>query len=161
MEAVGVRIQGLRKSFGHLEVLRGIDLDIQPGEVVSIIGPSGSGKSTLLRAINRLEEPTAGRIYIGNQEITDRATDIDEVRSKVGMVFQNFNLFPHMTVGQNLTVPLRKVKKVPAQHAERVGPANVSRTSASQTNSIPAPAGCPAGSNSGSRSPVPWRWNPS
>jgi ABC-type polar amino acid transport system ATPase subunit len=120
MEAVGVRIQGLRKSFGHLEVLRGIDLDIQPGEVVSIIGPSGSGKSTLLRAINRLEEPTAGRIHIGNQEITDPATDIDEVRSKVGMVFQNFNLFPHMTVGQNLTVPLRKVKKVPAQHAERV-----------------------------------------
>jgi len=120
MTAMGVRIEGLRKSYGTLEVLKGIDLDIAPGEVVSIIGPSGSGKSTLLRTINRLEEPTAGRIYIGDQEVTARSTNLDAVRSRVGMVFQSFNLFPHMSVGQNLTVPLRKVKKLPAAEADRV-----------------------------------------
>lgn len=93
-----VVVRGLRKSFGDVEVLKGIDVAIQRGEVVCVIGPSGSGKSTLLRCVNRLEEPTAGSIVVDGEDITDPDCDIDEVRSRLGMVFQQFNLFGHLSV---------------------------------------------------------------
>ena len=99
-----VRLLGLRKSFGENHVLRGIDLDVARGEVVCILGPSGSGKSTLLRCVNLLETPTAGQVFIGDTEVTAADCDIDFVRTRIGMVFQQFNLFPHLTVERNLTV---------------------------------------------------------
>ncbi len=106
---VAVRVEGLHKSFGDLEVLRGIDLTIRPGEVVCVIGPSGSGKSTLLRCVNMLEEPTAGRVWIHDDEVTDPDCDIDHVRARVGMVFQQFNLFPHLSALHNCTIAQVKV----------------------------------------------------
>jgi ABC-type polar amino acid transport system ATPase subunit len=115
-----VEVRKLHKSFGHLEVLRGIDLTVAPGEVVCVIGPSGSGKTTLVRVMNRLEEPTSGSILIDGTDITRRDVDINAVRSRVGMVFQSFNLFPHMSVLRNVAVGLRKVKKLPAAEAERI-----------------------------------------
>jgi ABC-type polar amino acid transport system ATPase subunit len=115
-----IALRDLHKAFGRLEVLRGIDLEIAHGEVVCVIGPSGSGKSTMLRCINRLEEPTSGRVELDGVDITARKVDIDEVRSRVGMVFQSFNLFPHMTVLRNVTVGLRKVKGLSRDEAERI-----------------------------------------
>ena len=103
-EPSAVRLLGLRKSFGENHVLRGIDLDVVRGEVVCILGPSGSGKSTLLRCVNLLETPTAGQVFIGDTEVTAADCDIDFVRTRIGMVFQQFNLFPHLTVERNLTV---------------------------------------------------------
>jgi len=99
-----IRLVGLHKSFGSLEVLRGIDLNVARGEVVCIIGPSGSGKSTLLRCVNLLEQPTVGQVYLDDIEVTDPACDIDRIRTRVGMVFQQFNLFPHLDAEDNLTV---------------------------------------------------------
>ena len=99
-----VEIAGLHKSFGEREVLRGIDLTVRQGEVVCIIGASGSGKSTLLRCINLLEQPTAGTIHVLGTEVTDPDVDIDRVRTHVGMVFQQFNLFPHRSVLENCTL---------------------------------------------------------
>jgi polar amino acid transport system ATP-binding protein len=124
-----IDIRGLHKSFGELEVLRGIDAQVAAGEVVCVIGPSGSGKSTLLRCINLLEEPTAGEIRVGGVEVTDPDVDIDAVRRKIGMVFQQFNLFPHLTVTENLTIAQRRVlgrgkaeaRRVAAENLERVG----------------------------------------
>ena len=104
-----VRLRGLHKAFGQNEVLRGIDLDIARGEVVCILGPSGSGKSTLLRCVNLLETPTAGQVFIGDTEVTAPDTDIDWIRARIGMVFQQFNLFPHLTVEENLTIAQRVV----------------------------------------------------
>ena len=112
-EAPVVRIEGLRKAFGDNVVLRGIDLDVYRGEVVVILGPSGSGKSTLLRCVNMLETPTEGRIFFEDTEITSKKTDINKVRAKVGMVFQNFNLFPHYSVIKNLTDAPLHVQKRP------------------------------------------------
>src|SRR5262245_20826306 len=97
-----LRVEGLRKQFGELAVLRGVSLTVSRGEVVVIIGPSGSGKSTLLKCLNRLEEPTAGRIYLDGVEVTDRKADLPKIRRDIGMVFQHFNLFPHMTALQNV-----------------------------------------------------------
>ena len=106
-----IEIEGLHKSFGELEVLRGVDLSVTTGEVICIIGPSGSGKSTLLRCVNLLEVPSEGRVLIEGYDITDPETDVDEVRAKIGMVFQQFNLFPHLTVLENLTLgPVRARK---------------------------------------------------
>lgn len=102
-------IENLHKSFGDLEVLKGVDLEVSVGEVICVIGPSGSGKSTLLRCVNLLEEPTSGRVIIEGFDITDPETDVDAVRTKVGMVFQQFNLFPHLTVMRNLRIAQRKV----------------------------------------------------
>ncbi len=102
INAAGVSIKDLRKSYGSNEVLKGISLDVAPGEVVCLIGPSGSGKSTLLRCVNLLEQPNEGAIHVGGFEATDPDVDIDKMRRKVGMVFQQFNLFPHMTVLQNV-----------------------------------------------------------
>ncbi|MET8634504.1 amino acid ABC transporter ATP-binding protein [Streptomyces sp. NPDC004096] len=104
-----IRIRDLHKSFGDNEVLRGIDLEIGEGEVVCVIGPSGSGKSTLLRCVNLLEEPGRGQVFVGGTEVTDPDVDIDAVRRGIGMVFQQFNLFPHLTVTENLTLPQRRV----------------------------------------------------
>ncbi|HLV03134.1 amino acid ABC transporter ATP-binding protein [uncultured Georgenia sp.] len=104
-----IEIVGLRKSFGDNEVLKGIDLTVHTGEVLCIIGPSGSGKSTLLRSVNRLEEPTGGSLRVDGVDILDPDCDIDAVRTKIGMVFQQFNLFPHLDVMGNLTIAQRRV----------------------------------------------------
>ena len=99
-----IRTEGLEKSFGSLQVLKGITDHVDKGEVVSIIGPSGGGKSTFLRCLNLLEQPTAGKIYFEGVDITDKKVDINLHRQKMGMVFQHFNVFPHMTVGKNITL---------------------------------------------------------
>jgi glutamine transport system ATP-binding protein len=116
-----IKIENLHKRFGDLEVIRGIDLHVQPGEVVCIIGPSGSGKSTVLRCINRLEEITAGRIVVDGSDITDPKTNINRVRAEAGMVFQQFNLFPHMTVLQNVTLGPLKVRRMNRAAADSLG----------------------------------------
>ena len=120
-----VRISDLHKSFGPREVLKGIDLDVQQGEVVCVIGPSGSGKSTLLRCVNLLEEPTAGTIAVLGTEVTDPDVDIDAVRTHVGMVFQQFNLFPHRTVLDNCTLAQRAVLRRSKEDAEAVAQRNL------------------------------------
>jgi len=115
-----VRIQDLHKDFGDLEVLKGVDMDVYKGEVVVILGPSGSGKSTMLRCINQLEQPTGGKIFLEDIEITDPKTNINKVREQIGMVFQSFNLFPHLTAKGNVMLAQRKVLKRSKQEAERV-----------------------------------------
>ena len=114
-----IQVNNLHKSFGSTKVLRGIDDSVHKGEVVVIIGPSGSGKSTYLRCINQMEEVTSGQILIDNKDITDPKVDINEVRQKVGMVFQHFNLFPHMTVLQNITLAPMKLRKLSKAEAEK------------------------------------------
>lgn len=118
MADVLVDIQDLHKSFGKLEVLKGINLQIHSQEVVCLLGPSGAGKSTLLRCINRLEEPTSGKIVVAGEEITAARANLNRMRSEIGMVFQHFNLFPHMTALQNCTLALVKVRKLPRKRAE-------------------------------------------
>jgi polar amino acid transport system ATP-binding protein len=122
-----ISISALHKSFGTHEVLRGIDLEIRQGEVVCVIGPSGSGKSTLLRCVNLLEEPTKGQVFVGATEITDPDVDIDAVRRRIGMVFQQFNLFPHLTVTENLTLPQRRVLRRDKATAAKVAAENLAR----------------------------------
>lgn len=122
-----VRVEGLRKSFGTHEVLRGIDLRIDAGEVVCLVGPSGSGKSTLLRCVNLLEQPTGGRVEVLGVDVTDPDVDIDRVRTHVGMVFQQFNLFTHRTVLENCTMAQRSVLRRPRAQAEEVARANLAR----------------------------------
>ena len=104
-----VRIQQLHKNFGSLEVLKGVDLEVTKGEVVVILGPSGSGKSTMLRCINKLEQPTGGKIFFEDTEITGAGTDINKIREKIGMVFQQFNLFPHLTAKGNVMLAQQRV----------------------------------------------------
>ncbi|MDY0376269.1 MAG: amino acid ABC transporter ATP-binding protein [Desulfobacterium sp.] len=116
-----IKIKSLHKSYGKLEVIKGIDLTVKSGEVVCIIGPSGSGKSTVLRCINRLETPTSGRIIVDGKDIMDSSTDINHVRAEAGMVFQQFNLFPHMTVLDNVILGPLKVRKIPRTQAEPLG----------------------------------------
>ena len=116
-----IKVEGLKKNFGELEVLKGISTTIKDGEVVAIIGPSGSGKSTFLRCINLLEKPTSGHIYIDDKDITDKKTNIMKIRQNVGMVFQHFHLFPHKTVMENLTYAPMKVKGKSKQEAEKKG----------------------------------------
>ncbi len=116
-----IRIEGLHKSFGLLEVLKGIDLHIRPGEVVVIIGPSGSGKSTLLRCINLLEDISSGTVIVDGLDLKDKDTDINFIRTEVGMVFQQFNLFPHMTAMENVTLGPIKVRKMPKKKAQNLG----------------------------------------
>ena len=115
-----IKIEELYKSFGNLEVLKGINTHIAKGEVVAVIGPSGSGKSTFLRCINRLEEPTSGDIYIANDNIMSKDVDTNLMRQKVGMVFQHFNLFPHKSVLENLTLGPIRLKKMSKSKAEEL-----------------------------------------
>lgn len=124
-----VKISNLHKAYGKVEVLKGINMDVEPGQVVCLIGPSGSGKSTLLRCVNLLEEPQQGSIMVAGHDVTDADVDINEVRRTVGMVFQQFNLFPHLSVLDNCTVAQVKVlkrgkaeaKKVALEQLEKVG----------------------------------------
>jgi polar amino acid transport system ATP-binding protein len=113
-----VSVRGLHKRYGALEVLRGVDLDVAKGETICVIGRSGSGKSTLLKCLNLLEPPDAGEIRLGGKLITGSGVDADAVRARVGMVFQQFNLFPHMTVLRNVTAGLRHVRSFTRQAAE-------------------------------------------
>jgi polar amino acid transport system ATP-binding protein len=116
-----LRLEGLRKSFGSHEVLRGIDLEVEEHEVVCLIGASGSGKSTLLRCVNLLEQLDSGRIFLGGEEITRRGIDVNAVRRRIGIVFQAYNLFPHMSVLRNVTLAPRDVLKLPREDAESRG----------------------------------------
>ena len=115
-----IKVKGLHKSFGDLHVLKGIDENIKKSEVVVVIGPSGSGKSTFLRCINLMEEPSEGTILVEGIDITDKETDINDIRQRVGMVFQHFNLFPNMTVLENITLAPLKVKKISPEEANKV-----------------------------------------
>jgi len=114
-------IQNLHKYFGQIEAVKAVNLIVRQGEVVIIIGPSGSGKSTVLRCINHLETPTSGDIYIEGIHLEDKKTNINEVRAEVGMVFQQFNLFPHLTALENVTIAQRLVRKRDKVEAERIG----------------------------------------
>jgi polar amino acid transport system ATP-binding protein len=114
-----VRVGGLHKRFGDAHVLKGIDLEVKEGEVVCIIGPSGSGKSTLLRCINRLEEPTSGRVEVDGQVVNDPKADINKIRQNIGMVFQHLNLFPHMSALRNITCAPIDLKKMTRPEAAR------------------------------------------
>ena len=132
-------VEQLHKSFGDLEVLKGIDFQVDEGEVVCVIGPSGSGKSTLLRCVNRLEEPTSGRIIVEGTDITDPDTNVDLVRSRIGMVFQSFNLFPHMSVEDNLTIAQRRVRRRSREEARKIARSNLERVGLSdKINAYPA-----------------------
>lgn len=114
-----IQVKGLGKSFGDIHVLEGIDVDIYKGDVVFVVGPSGSGKSTFLRCLNLLEEPTEGHIFFEGTDITDKKTNIDKHRQKMGMVFQQFNLFPHMDIMKNLTIAPMKLQGISQQEAEK------------------------------------------
>jgi arginine/lysine/histidine transport system ATP-binding protein len=115
-----IKVENLHKNYGKLEVLKGITTTIEAGEVVAIIGPSGSGKSTFLRCMNLLENPTSGKVFVGEEDVTDKKTNIMKVRQNVGMVFQHFHLFPHKTVLQNLTYAPIKVKGLSKAEAEKI-----------------------------------------
>ena len=118
-DTVKIRIEGLKKAFGDLVVLDGISTTIGHGEVVCVIGPSGSGKSTFLRCLNKLEDSTAGRVVVDGFDLTDAKVDLDKVRQHIGMVFQHFNLFPHMTVLDNVTLAPLLTKKMDKPAAEK------------------------------------------
>ena len=122
-----VQIRGLHKSYGENEVLRGIDLDVRRGEVVVVLGPSGSGKSTMLRCVNLLETPTSGSIVVEGVDITKRGVDINKVRSTLGMVFQQFNLFPHLSAKRNVMIAQQKVLKRSREEAERIAVEELSK----------------------------------
>src|SRR2546425_6275744 len=114
-----VRLEDVRKSFGDLVVLDGIDLSVRTGDVLVVVGPSGSGKSTLLRCINLLEPLDSGRIFLEGDEITRKGVNVSAVRQRIGIVFQQFNLFPHLRVIDNLTLAARRIAKIPRKEAER------------------------------------------
>ena len=133
-----IRVEGLKKNFGQLEVLKGIDTTIRRGEVVSIIGPSGGGKSTFLRCLNLLEEPTEGRIFYNGQDITENKRKIAKYRQSIGMVFQNFNVFPNMTVLDNVTLAPVLEKKIPKAQAQEEAMALLTRVGlAEKANEYP------------------------
>ncbi|MDQ3616903.1 MAG: amino acid ABC transporter ATP-binding protein [Actinomycetota bacterium] len=126
-DAPAIDVRDLHKSFGHHEVLKGIDFNVDNGDVVCVIGPSGSGKSTLLRCVNLLESPTSGTIFVEGVEITDPDIDVDKIRSRIGMVFQSFNLFPHLSVMGNLTIAQQRVKKRSKAEAVEVARKNLEK----------------------------------
>ena len=142
-----LRVEGLKKNFGKLEVLKGISTSITKGEVVSVIGPSGGGKSTFLRCLNLLEEPSEGKIFFKGEEITGKKIDVCKYRQQMGMVFQNFNVFPNMTVLENITLAPILERKIPKAEAEE---------EASATRPMSIPASCPAVRSRGS--PLSGRW---
>jgi polar amino acid transport system ATP-binding protein len=120
-------VEDLHKYFGEIEAVKAVDLIVKQGEVVVVVGPSGSGKSTVLRCINHLEEPTAGKVFIDGVHLEDKKTDINAVRAEVGMVFQQFNLFPHLTALENVTIAQRLVRKRSQEEADRIGMAQLTR----------------------------------
>lgn len=122
-----IQVSNLQKKFGQLQVLKGIDSKIEQGEVIVVIGPSGSGKSTFLRCLNLLEEPSGGAIVFEGNSITDKRNDINKLREKMGMVFQQFNLFPHMTVMENIALAPIKVKKFSKEKAQEIATALLKR----------------------------------
>ncbi len=130
-----IDVQDLHKYFGDNEVLKGIDFHVGNGQVVCVIGPSGSGKSTLLRCINLLEIPTKGKIFVESVEITDPDADVDKLRSRIGIVFQQFNLFPHMTVLRNLTVAQQKVAGRSKEESIEIARANLEKVGLSEKES--------------------------
>jgi polar amino acid transport system ATP-binding protein len=127
-----IEIRDLHKYFGENQVLKGIDFHVDPGQVVCVIGPSGSGKSTLLRCVNRLEEPTSGTILVEGIDVCDPEVDLDEVRSRIGMVFQSFNLFPHLSVLANLTLAQRRVRKRSKTEAVEIARRNLEKVGLSE-----------------------------
>ncbi|MGW3828443.1 amino acid ABC transporter ATP-binding protein [Streptomyces sp. NPDC005071] len=134
-----IEIHGLHKSFGDVEVLRGIDFTVAPGEVVCVVGPSGSGKSTLLRCVNLLEEPTSGTVTVGGVDMTDPDIDLDAMRRRIGMVFQQFNLFPHLNVLDNLTIAQRRVLGRGREEAGRIARENLAKVGlADREDSFPS-----------------------
>jgi len=134
-----IEVRGLHKHFGSHEVLKGIDFHVDDGQVVCVIGPSGSGKSTLLRCVNRLEEPTSGTILVEGVDICDPETDLDAVRTRIGMVFQQFNLFPHLSVLQNLVLAQRRALKRSKAEAVEVARANLDKVGlANREDAFPA-----------------------
>ncbi|MEJ7741485.1 MAG: amino acid ABC transporter ATP-binding protein [Nocardioidaceae bacterium] len=126
-DAPAIEVRDLHKFFGANEVLKGIDAQVDNGQVVCVIGPSGSGKSTLLRCVNLLEQPTSGEVFVEGIQITDPDADVDKVRSRIGMVFQQFNLFPHLSVLRNLTIAQQRVKKRDKQQAAEVAKKNLEK----------------------------------
>ena len=120
-------VRGLTKSFEGVDVLRGVDADVNRGDVICVIGPSGSGKSTFLRCLNLLEKPSGGQIFFEGTELTGKKVDLDKHRQKMGMVFQQFNLFPHMTILENLTCAPMLLKKIPREQAEEKAMSLLSR----------------------------------
>ena len=149
----------MHKHFGALHVLKGVDLAVAERELVFIIGPSGSGKSTLLRCLNRLEEPSSGSVVIDGIDLLDRRTDINHARQRIGMVFQSFNLYPHMTALGNVTLALRKVARQAARRGRRRSAARRWRASGWRIARTTIRANSPAASSSGWRSRGPSRWN--
>ena len=134
-----IEVRELHKYFGDNEVLKGIDFEVAHGHTVCVIGPSGSGKSTLLRCVNLLEAPTSGTIIVEGIDITDPETDVDAVRSRIGMVFQSFNLFPHLNVLGNLTLAQRRVRKRSKDEAEEIARQNLDRVGlADKIDAFPA-----------------------
>lgn len=134
-----ITVKNLHKKFGDVDVLTGIDEHISKGEVVVVIGPSGSGKSTFLRCLNLLEQPTDGEIYVDNELITSPKADVNKIRQKMGMVFQQFNLFPHLTIMENITLAPIKLKKATKQEAIKLGEELLERVGLSEkANSYPA-----------------------
>ncbi len=134
-----ITVKNLHKSFGDVHVLTGIDEHIYKGEVVVIIGPSGSGKSTFLRCLNLLEQPTDGEIYVDNELITSPKADVNKIRQKMGMVFQQFNLFPHLTIMENITLAPVKLKKMTKEEAIKKGEELLERVGlAEKANNYPA-----------------------
>ncbi|EUJ43169.1 amino acid ABC transporter ATP-binding protein [Listeria riparia] len=134
-----LKVTDLKKSFGTNEVLKGINLEVAEGEVVCVIGPSGSGKSTFLRCMNHLEEITAGEVIVDDFNITDKKTDINKVRENIGMVFQHFNLFPHMSVLKNITLAPTELSKKSKAEAEKIGMELLARVGLSdKANAFPS-----------------------
>ncbi|MPZ94300.1 MAG: ATP-binding cassette domain-containing protein [Propionibacteriales bacterium] len=137
--APAIEVRALHKSFGENEVLKGIDFQVDNADVVCVIGPSGSGKSTLLRCVNRLEDPTSGDIFVEGIKITDPDIDVNKVRSRIGMVFQQFNLFPHLTALRNLTIAQQRVKKRGTEEAVAVARRNLEKVGlADREDAFPA-----------------------
>ena len=137
--APAIEVQELHKYFGDNEVLKGIDFHVDNGQVVCVIGPSGSGKSTLLRCVNLLETPTSGKIFVEGVEITDPDIDVDKIRSRIGIVFQSFNLFPHLTVLRNLTIAQQRVKNRGRDESEQVARRNLEKVGlAEKASAYPA-----------------------
>ena len=152
-----IELEGVDKCFGDFQALDDIDLKVARQEVVVVIGPSGSGKSTLIRCINRLEEHDAGRIVVDGTELTSDLRNIQEIRRETGMVFQQFNLFPHLTVLDNITLAPRQVRRLPQGGGRAARPWSCSSGSASPSRPRSTPDSSPAASSSGWRSPGRWR----